>query len=69
VASQALTYSRLDMVTKPALINGAAGAVTIRDGEPFAVMGVTVRGGRIAEIDILADPERLRQIDLTILDE
>jgi RNA polymerase sigma factor (sigma-70 family) len=67
VASQALTYSRLGLVTKPALINGAAGGVSIRDGEPFAVMGVTVRGGKIAEIDILADPERLRRLDLTIL--
>jgi RNA polymerase sigma factor (sigma-70 family) len=69
VASQALTYSRLGLVTKPALINGAAGGVSIRDGEPFAVMGVTVRGGKIAAIDILADPERLRRLDLTILDD
>ena len=42
--------------------------VTTRDGEPFSVGAITVRGGKIVEIDILADPERLRQLDLTSLD-
>lgn len=37
VASQALTYSRLGLLVRPALINGAAGAVTLRDGAPFAI--------------------------------
>jgi RNA polymerase sigma-70 factor, ECF subfamily len=68
VAGQALFYSRLGLVMQPALINGVAGAVGIRDGEPFSVGGITVRGGKIVAIDILADPERLRQLDLTILD-
>src|SRR5215211_6493184 len=68
VAGQALTYSRLGLVIKPALVNGAAGAVSTFHGEPFSVGGFTVRGGRIAEIDILADRERLRRLDLTILD-
>jgi len=68
VAGQALTYSQLGLLVQPALVNGAAGAVSTRDGEPFSVGGFTVRGGKIVEIDILADPERLRQVDLTILD-
>jgi len=68
VAGQALTYSQLGLLVQPALVNGAAGAVSTRDGEPFSVGGFTVRGGKIVEIDILADPERLRQLDLTILD-
>jgi ketosteroid isomerase-like protein len=68
VAGQALFYSRLGLDMQPALINGAAGAVSTRDGEPFSVGAVTVRGGKIVAIDILADPERLRQLDLTILD-
>jgi RNA polymerase sigma factor (sigma-70 family) len=68
VASQAVMYSRLGLQVKPALINGAAGMVTLRDGEPFSVAGVTVRDGRIVAMDILADPERLRELDLTILD-
>jgi RNA polymerase sigma factor (sigma-70 family) len=68
VARRALIYARLGMVVQPALVNGAAGAVAILNGEPFSVTGVTVRGGRIVEMDILADPERLRQLDLTSLE-
>jgi RNA polymerase sigma factor (sigma-70 family) len=68
VAGRALTFSRLGLVMHPVLINGAAGVVSIRDGQLFSVGGVTVRGGKIVEIDILADPERLRRLDLTMLD-
>jgi RNA polymerase sigma-70 factor (ECF subfamily) len=52
---------------QPALVNGAVGSVAILDGEPFSVGAFTVRGGKIVAIDILADPERLRRLDLTIL--
>jgi RNA polymerase sigma factor (sigma-70 family) len=68
VAGQALAYSRLGALMQPALVNGAVGAVGTVDGAPFAVGAFTVRGGKIVEIDILADPERLRRLDLTILD-
>ncbi len=68
VAGQALFYARLGLLIRPALVNGAAGIVSIRDGEPYAVGGLTIRGGKIVEMDILADPERLRRLDLTILD-
>jgi hypothetical protein len=67
VAGQALTYSRLGLLVQPALVNGAAGLVSTRHGEPFSVGGFTVRGGKIVEIDILADPARLRELDLTVL--
>ena len=60
---------RLGLVMQPALINGAAGAVAILDGEPFSVGAFTVRGGKIVEIDILADPQRLREFDLTTLED
>jgi RNA polymerase sigma factor (sigma-70 family) len=66
VAGQAIAYSGLDL--RPVLINGVAGIVTFRDG-PFSVGAFTVRDGRIVELDFLADPERLRQLDLTILDD
>jgi RNA polymerase sigma-70 factor (ECF subfamily) len=68
VASQARTYSRLDLVIHPALINGAVGAVTTLEGRPFSVAAVTVRDGKIVELDFLADPERVAQLDLTVLD-
>ena len=68
VAGQALMFSRLDLTMRRALINGAAGIVSLRNGRPFSVGAMTVRGGRIVEIDILADPERLAELDLTVLD-
>jgi RNA polymerase sigma factor (sigma-70 family) len=69
VASQAIMFSRVDLTTRRALINGAAGMVSLRDGKLFSVGAVTVRDGRIVEIDILADPERLAGLDLTVLDD
>jgi len=69
VAGQARLYSQLELDMKPALVNGAAGLVTTRDGEPFSVGAFTVRRGRIVEMDWLADAERLSEFDLTILDD
>ena len=68
VARGALAFSRLDIEVRPALVNGAAGTVTLRDGRPFAIAGFTIRNRRIVEMDIIADPERLSRLDLTILD-
>ena len=69
VIGQAMFYSQLGLVMKPALINGAVGLVTTRDGQPFSVGAFTVRHGRIVEMDWLADDARLRELDLTILDD
>jgi len=69
VAGQALMWSRVDLTIHRALINGAAGMVSLRDGQPFSVAAVTVRGGKIVELDILADPARVRQLDLAVLGE
>jgi hypothetical protein len=68
VAGQARMYSQLGLVIRPALVNGVVGAVTIRDGVPFSVGAVTIRGGRIVAMDFLADPERVRRLDLSVLD-
>jgi RNA polymerase sigma factor (sigma-70 family) len=69
VARQALTFARLALFVRPALVNGAAGVVVASGGRPFSVMGFTVRGGKIVEIDVLADPARLRQLDVALLDD
>ena len=68
VAGQALFYSRLGLEFRPALVNGVVGGVAMRDGEPFSVAAVTVRGGKIVAMDFLNDPDRLRRLDLTILE-
>src|SRR2546421_3701924 len=57
VAGRALMFSRVDLVQRRALINGAPGVVSMRDGQPFSVGAFTIRGGRIVEMDFLADPE------------
>ncbi len=68
VAGEALGFARLARFGRPALVNGAPGLVVTPDDRPFAVMGFAIAGGKIAEIDILADPERLERLDLTVLD-
>jgi RNA polymerase sigma-70 factor (ECF subfamily) len=69
VASQAVMWQRVGLDTRRALVNGAAGLVALRDGRPFSVMGCTIKEGKIAEMDILADPDRLSELNLKILDE
>jgi RNA polymerase sigma-70 factor (ECF subfamily) len=51
---------------RAALVNGTAGVVADTGGRLLAVMGFTVSGGKILEIDILADPARLRRFDLPV---
>jgi RNA polymerase sigma-70 factor (ECF subfamily) len=68
VAGEAATFAGLGLDIRPATVNGVAGSVSFLDGRPFSIGAVTVRGGRIVELDILADPERLKALDLTRLE-
>jgi RNA polymerase sigma factor (sigma-70 family) len=68
-AAVASTFSGRARFARPALVDGAAGAVWAPGGRPRVVFGFTITHGRITEIDILADPERLRRLDLTVLDD
>ncbi|HWM10319.1 MAG TPA: RNA polymerase sigma factor SigJ [Solirubrobacteraceae bacterium] len=69
VARGAIFFSSHGLDVRPALVNGVFGAVTMRDGKPFSVGAMTIRGGLVVEFDILADPERLQRVDLTMLDD
>jgi RNA polymerase sigma factor (sigma-70 family) len=70
VAEQAATFSRVPESVQSVLVNGAAGIVSwLPGGQPFSVMGFTVKRRKIVEIDVLGDPARLRQLDLTILED
>jgi RNA polymerase sigma-70 factor (ECF subfamily) len=51
---------------QPALLNGAAGAVWAQAGRPRVVFAFTITGGKIVKIDLIADLERLRQLDLVV---
>jgi RNA polymerase sigma factor (sigma-70 family) len=68
VIAQAMRFQGLAPYGRPALVNGAPGVVVMPEGRPFAVLGFTVAAGRIVEIDILVDPERLERLDYTVLD-
>jgi RNA polymerase sigma factor (sigma-70 family) len=68
VARSAMGYASLGLLHQPALVNGVAGAVTTRDGQLFSVGAFTVRGGKVVALDFLADPARLRELDLTVLE-
>src|SRR5690242_242031 len=64
VAGRAIMFDQPSARLRPVLVNGTAGVVVTVGGEPFAVMAFTVSGGRIVEIDVLADADRLNRLDV-----
>ena len=68
VARQALLGGALPAARlHPVRVNGSAGVVVTMRGRPFAVMSFTVADGKIAEIDTIAEPERVRRIAAAVL--
>ena len=66
VARSAIGFAASGVLHQPALVNGVAGAVMTRDGEIFSIGAFTVRNGKVVALDILADPARLRDLDLSV---
>jgi RNA polymerase sigma factor (sigma-70 family) len=64
VAAGTMRFAALARYARPALVNGTPGAVIVTQGRPYSVVGFTVANGKIVEIDSLADPDRLSQLDL-----
>jgi RNA polymerase sigma-70 factor (ECF subfamily) len=54
--------SQFAQFARPAIVNGAAGLVVLPGEKVFAVVGFTVAGGRVVELDLIADPAKLRGI-------
>jgi RNA polymerase sigma factor (sigma-70 family) len=67
-AAVAGTFSGRARVAQLALVDGVVGAVWAQGGKPRVVFGFTISRGKIVEIDLLADPDHLGQLDLAILD-
>jgi RNA polymerase sigma-70 factor (ECF subfamily) len=68
VAAQAAQFSKLGLSSQLVLVNGSIGAVSrLPDGRLLSVIGFTVTGGKVVEMDILADPERLARLDLSAI--
>jgi len=66
VARHTATYSELYPFVRPALVNGAAGAVVAPHGRLFSVLAFTVTNETIVQIDALLDPERLARLGLRV---
>jgi RNA polymerase sigma-70 factor (ECF subfamily) len=69
VIAHAQRFAPLGRFARPVLVNGAPGFLVTRDGEALALLAVTVQGDKITEMDVLADPVRLRELDLVGLTE
>ncbi len=64
VAEQAMSFRRFAETATRILVNGVPGGIAwAPDGSPFAVLALTVKGGKVVRIDVLADPDRLRLLD------
>jgi RNA polymerase sigma factor (sigma-70 family) len=69
VVAQAATFSNLASSSQVVLVNGNIGVLARRlDGHLVAVIGFTIADGKVVEIDILADPDRLRRLDLSAIE-
>jgi RNA polymerase sigma factor (sigma-70 family) len=69
VAGQAAMFSKLGLSNQVVLVNGHVGVLSRRpDGKLFSVIGFTIAHGTIVEMDILADPERLKRLDLSAIE-
>jgi RNA polymerase sigma-70 factor (ECF subfamily) len=67
VAHRTLEIANVSLPKLPVLVNGAAGVVVTFDNQPVAVMGFIVSRGKVAEVDAIIDPERVRHFNLPFL--
>jgi RNA polymerase sigma factor (sigma-70 family) len=69
VAAQAATFSKVALATQVVLVNGTIGLVCrLPDRRLFSVIGFTIADGKVVEMDILADPDRLNRLDLSAIE-
>jgi len=66
-AAVAHTFSGRARGARPAHVDGAVGLVWALRGRPQVVFGFAITSGKIVEIDMVADPERLRRLDVAVL--
>ncbi|MDQ4055580.1 MAG: hypothetical protein M3237_23205 [Actinomycetota bacterium] len=69
VGRQAFTSARLSPFVRPALVNGSPGVVVAAPRRGPVRDGLHRRDEKVVAIDVLADPERLRRLDVSALDD
>src|SRR5262245_10552369 len=67
-AKGAIVYGHLARLTEPALVNGAIGVVVAPQGRLVRALRFTIANGKISEIDVIGNPERLRELDVSVVD-
>jgi RNA polymerase sigma-70 factor (ECF subfamily) len=69
VGAQAVTFSKLGLSNQVVLVNGNIGVVSrLPDGRLLSVIGFTIADGKVVEMDIMADPDRLSRLDLSAIE-
>jgi RNA polymerase sigma-70 factor (ECF subfamily) len=68
-AKHAVQTARGAKFARPALVDGSVSLVIAPKGRLFRVLRLTIDGDRIAAMEVIGDPERLRQMDLAVLSD
>jgi hypothetical protein len=68
VAEETRTNVERARFAQPALVNGAVGIVVAPGGRLLLALGLTIKDDQIIEMDVIADPARLGQLDLAVLE-
>ncbi len=68
VVEETIVLGRRSQFAEPALVNGAVGIVVASHGHLLLALTLTVTDGKITEYDVIADPDRLKQLTLAVLD-
>jgi RNA polymerase sigma-70 factor (ECF subfamily) len=68
VAEETRSNAKRARLARPALIDGALGLVVAPRGRLVVALALEITDGKITAIDVIADPDRLRQLDLAVLD-
>ena len=69
VVAQAATFAKLGLSNQVVLVNGNIGVVSrLPDGRLLSVIGFTIADGKVVEMDIVADPDRLSRLDLSAIE-
>ena len=68
VAKEALTHADRARFAQSALVDGSVGIIVAPRGKLLIALRCKVAAGRIVEMDVIADPDQLRRLDVAVLD-
>jgi RNA polymerase sigma-70 factor (ECF subfamily) len=67
-AKGAVTYGHLAQLTRPALVDGGAGVVVAPRGRLVRALRFTIANGRITEIEVIGNPARLDELEVSVVE-